>query len=60
MRAWEEAGGLDAFGRAKVRVTELLNTYQRPKLNEDVERELFGIMRREARTVGLESLPGVD
>ncbi|MBP7689347.1 MAG: trimethylamine methyltransferase family protein [Thermoflexales bacterium] len=59
MRAWQETGGLDAFGRAKVRVTELLNAYQRPKLAEDVERELFAIVQREAKAVGLETLPGV-
>lgn len=60
MRAWQEAGGLDAFGRAKVRVTELLNAYQRPTLTEDVSRELFAIVRREARAAGLETLPGIS
>lgn len=59
VRAWQENGGLDAFGRAKVRVAELLNAYQCPKLSEDVERELFAIVRREAQAVGLETLPGV-
>ncbi|MFN8598480.1 MAG: trimethylamine methyltransferase family protein [Anaerolineae bacterium] len=59
VRAWQENGGLDAFGRAKQRVAELLNAYQRPKLAEDVERELFAIVRREAKAVGLEELPGI-
>ncbi|MFN8594640.1 MAG: trimethylamine methyltransferase family protein [Anaerolineae bacterium] len=59
VRAWQENGGLDAFGRAKQRVAELLNAYQRPKLAEDVERELFAIVRREAKGVGLEELPGI-
>ncbi len=60
VRAWQAAGGLDAFGRAKQRVTELLNSYQRPKIAADIERELFVIMRREAKTVGLETLPAID
>ena len=59
VRAWQENGGLDAFGRAKQRVAELLNAYQRPKLAKDVERELFAIVRREAKAVGLEELPGI-
>jgi trimethylamine:corrinoid methyltransferase-like protein len=59
VRAWQAAGGLEAFGRAKVRVSELLATYQRPKIAEDVERDMFAIVRREAQAVGLETLPGV-
>ena len=59
MRAWQEAGRLDAFGRAKARVTELLNAYHRPTLSADVERELFAIVQREAKAVGLDTLPGV-
>ena len=59
MRAWQEGGSLDAFGRAKVRVNELLNGYQRPELTTDVERELLALMQREAKATGLEELPGV-
>ena len=59
MRAWQEGGSLDAFGRAKVRVNELLAAYQRPKLASEVERDLFALVKREARAAGLESLPGV-
>jgi trimethylamine:corrinoid methyltransferase-like protein len=59
MRAWQESGSLDAFGRAKARVNELLGAYQRPKLTSEVERELLALMQRETRAVGFEELPGV-
>jgi trimethylamine--corrinoid protein Co-methyltransferase len=60
VRAWQETGGLDAFGRARVRVNELLAAYQRPTMDAAVERGLFAIMRREAKAAGLETLPAVD
>ncbi len=60
VRAWQAAGGLDAFGRAKQRVTELLKAYQRPKIADGVEREMLAIVMREAKAVGLETLPGFD
>jgi trimethylamine---corrinoid protein Co-methyltransferase len=59
MRAWREGGSLDAFGRAKIRVKELLGNYQRPKLAPEVEHELIALVKREAKAVGLEELPGV-
>ena len=59
MRAWQAGGSLDAFGRAKNRVNELLGAYHRPKLAADVELELMALVQREAKVVGLEKLPGV-
>jgi trimethylamine---corrinoid protein Co-methyltransferase len=59
MRAWQEGGSLDAFGRAKQRVQELLGAYQRPTLAPEVERKLTDLVRREAQVVGLKELPGV-
>jgi trimethylamine--corrinoid protein Co-methyltransferase len=59
VRVWQENGALDAFGRAKLRVKELLATYQRPALAPEVERELYAIMKREANAAGLAILPGV-
>jgi trimethylamine--corrinoid protein Co-methyltransferase len=59
MRAWQEGGALDAFGRAKRRVQELLGAYCRPQLAANVERELMALVQREAKAVGLEELPGV-
>jgi trimethylamine--corrinoid protein Co-methyltransferase len=59
LRAWQESGSLDAFGRAKMRVQELLGAYQRPQLADDVERKLLALVQREARAAGLETLPGL-
>jgi trimethylamine--corrinoid protein Co-methyltransferase len=59
MRAWQEGGSLDAFGRAKTRVRELLGAYQRPALAPDVERDLIALVKREAGAAGMEELPGV-
>ena len=59
MRAWQEGGSLDAFGRAKIRVAELLAAYQRPTLTPEVECELVTLVQREARAAGMETLPGV-
>ncbi len=59
VRAWQEAGGLDTFARAKNRVNELLAAYQRPALSGDVECELVGLVQREARAAGMETLPGI-
>jgi trimethylamine--corrinoid protein Co-methyltransferase len=59
MRAWLEGGSLDAFGRAKNRVQELLAAYQRPKLLSEVEQELVALVKREAHAAGSKELPGV-
>jgi trimethylamine:corrinoid methyltransferase-like protein len=59
MRAWQEGGSLDAFGRARQRVNDLLSAYQRPQITPDAERELRALVQREAKAVGLEELPGV-
>ena len=59
MRAWQEGGSLDAFGRAKLRVNDLLAAYRRPALASDVERELVALVQREAKAAGMEMLPGV-
>ncbi len=59
MRAWQEGGSLDAFGRAKKRVNELLAAYQRPKLPPELEHELIALVQRDALAAGLEELPGI-
>jgi trimethylamine--corrinoid protein Co-methyltransferase len=59
LRAWQAGGSLDAFGRAKQRVRELLDAYQRPKLGPEIERELMAVVKREAQAAGMEALPGV-
>ena len=49
----------DPFARARARVAELLAAYERPALSANVERELYAIVERQAKQVGLEQLPGV-
>src|SRR6185436_16052861 len=43
-RAWKAAGSLDAFGRAKLRVRELLASYRRPELDPFKESQLHAYM----------------
>lgn len=59
IRAWQEAGSLDSFSRAKVRVGELLAEYQRPAIPSEQERELRMMVERIAREAGMEKLPEV-
>jgi len=58
-RAWLEAGGQDAFGRARARVDELLAAYRRPAIDPAVEAGIVALARREADRVGLAELPGI-
>jgi trimethylamine:corrinoid methyltransferase-like protein len=59
IRAWQQGGGLDTFARARLRVKELLASYQRPTLPPDAERELRGIVEGEAKKAGMDKLPGL-
>lgn len=58
-RAWLDAGGLDAFDRARVRVTELVASYRLPAIAPQVTAELIARVRQEGEAVGLIGLPGV-
>lgn len=58
-RAWQEAGSLDAFERARRRVDELLAAYRRPAIDPAIEAALISLVRREADRVGLGELPMV-
>ena len=57
IRAWQQGGSLDTFARAKARVAELLAGYQKPGLAPEAERDLRGIVEREARKAGMDKLP---
>ena len=59
MRVWQEGGSLDAFGRAKLRVNDLLAAYRRPAITSEVEHDLAALVQREAKAAGMETLPGV-
>ncbi len=58
--AWKKAGGLDAFGRAKLRVKELLASYTRPELDPDQTARLHSYMLELAKKAGLEELPRLE
>ena len=57
--AWADAGGTDAFARARVRADAIVAAWQPPTLDPAVAREIVAIARREADCVGLASMPGV-
>jgi len=59
-RAWKEAGSLDAFGRAKLRVKELLASYSRPELDPNQTAQLHSYMLDLARKAGIEELPKLE
>lgn len=59
-RAWKAAGSLDAFGRAKVIVNELLASYRRPELDPVKENQLHAFMLDLSQKAGLEQLPRLE
>jgi trimethylamine--corrinoid protein Co-methyltransferase len=59
-RAWLDAGGLDAFGRARARVTEIEATHQLPELDPGVVAAMAARVREAGSPFGLTgALPGV-
>jgi trimethylamine--corrinoid protein Co-methyltransferase len=60
MRGWQDAGELDAFARAKIRVKGLLASYQRPELDPVMAAEVRGLVERQARDAGMDELPQLD
>ena len=56
-RAWKAAGSLDAFGRAKIRVTELLASYMRPEIDPAQESRLYNFMLDLTKKTGVDILP---
>jgi trimethylamine---corrinoid protein Co-methyltransferase len=59
IRNWQENGGLDTFERAKKRVAELVDRYQRPELDPNIERDLTRMVIDLAQEAGMEQLPVV-
>ena len=59
-RAWKAAGSLDAFGRAKLRVNELLASYRRPELDPAQEGRLHAFMLDLSQKAGLAELPPLE
>ncbi len=60
LRAWSEGGRPDTLARARTRVAELLDAYERPPLPEPVEAELTRLTLRAAQQAGLAQLPAVN
>jgi trimethylamine--corrinoid protein Co-methyltransferase len=58
-RAWEEAGALDAFERARARVDRLLEAYARPSIDPVAEAAMIDRVRRAGEPYGLGAMPGV-
>jgi trimethylamine--corrinoid protein Co-methyltransferase len=57
VRGWKESGGLDAFGRAKIRVEQLIASYTKPELDPVKVTELHAFVADLARKAGMDSLP---
>ena len=57
MRGWRESGSLDTFSRARVRVQEILASYQQPDLDPEKVNQLYAFVVDLARQAGLEALP---
>ena len=58
-RAWLDAGGLDAFARARERVDELLASHPLPELDPSVATALAARVTEAGAPFGLDGLPGV-
>ena len=59
-RAWKAAGSLDAFDRCKLRVKELLASYQRPEIDPEKINRLHAFILDLANKSGLEHLPAIE
>ena len=59
-RAWKAAGSLDAFGRAKLRVNELLASYKRPEIDPEKLSRLHAFTLDLAKKAGIEELPRLE
>jgi trimethylamine--corrinoid protein Co-methyltransferase len=55
--AWREAGGLDAFDRAKIRVTDLIKSYKRPEMDTKLIESLESMVKSLAHSAGMDTLP---
>ena len=59
-RAWKAAGSLDAFGRAKLRVNELLASYKRPEIDSEKLSRLHAFTLDLAQKAGIKELPNLE
>jgi trimethylamine--corrinoid protein Co-methyltransferase len=59
LRGWQQGGATDMAARARRRVEELLESYERPELPVEVEKELRAITQRVAQKLGMDELPSL-
>lgn len=59
LRAWKQKGSDGVFSRAKLRVKELLASYQPIELSTGLESELHQIVVSHARAAGMDTLPKI-
>jgi trimethylamine--corrinoid protein Co-methyltransferase len=57
--AWEKVGSPTALDRAQSRVTELLASYERPSISEELSSELRKITLNAANQFGMDELPAL-
>ena len=57
MRGWKEAGAMDTFTRARIRVQEILASYQRAELDPAKVEALHAFVLDLAKKAGMEVLP---
>ena len=60
VRGWKESGGLDAFGRARQRVDQLLASYTKPELDPVKVERLHAYVFDLAKKAGMDELPAHD
>jgi len=60
IRGWKESGALDTFGRAKLRVKELLASYTKPELDPAKVEQLHAFVLDLAKKAGMDTLPELD
>lgn len=59
-RSWQEAGGIDAFSRAKQSVQLLLDAYRKPDLDSKKEKALHDMVVNVARGAGMMVIPTME
>lgn len=59
IRSWQNEGKLDAFDRAKHKVSRILSEYQLPELPLEQKKELHKMVKSLANEVGMSQLPNL-
>jgi trimethylamine--corrinoid protein Co-methyltransferase len=57
MRGWKQSGSMDTFTRARIRVQEILASYERPELDPAKVEALHAYVFDLAKKAGMDSLP---